>query len=116
MKKENIAVDETTVENKMTALVKSSCSKYYTCNVGVNDKFVSMKISSPVVSICKNSEEIIKQLNDSGDLTYHLYLDDGKLYVSKAFEKMSDTPTESIIEVISNMMANLDTALMALTK
>ena len=101
--------------DKMTALVKSSCSRYYTCNVSVNDEYVSMEISSPLPSVDGKSEEIIKQLNDSGDLTYQLHIDGEILYVSKKFKKMSDTSKESIVEIISNMMANLDTALMILT-
>ena len=116
MKNENYTAENNVVKNKMTALVKSACSKYYTCNVGVNDDFVSMKISSPVDSICENSDDIIRQLNESGDLTYHLHLDNNTLYVSKVFEKTSNASKESIVEVISNMLANLDTAMMALTK
>lgn len=116
MKKKINTTKKNVVQNKMTALVESSCSRYYTCNVGVNDDFVSMKISSPINATNSDSEEIIRQLNDSGNLTYRLYLENGILYVSKVFEKMSNASKESIVEIISNMVANLDTAIMALTK
>ena len=116
MENTNAYISDDTTEMLRTK-VESSNNKFYNCSVGMNNKYISIKLSSPI-SECDDNKKKIEELNRTGNLIYRLFIDDNnELSVSAVFdiEKYSGNSTKAILDVITNLIAQLNSALIVIS-
>lgn len=101
------------VHEVLSAKMESSENKFYNCSIGMNDKHVSIKLSSPV-NVSDGCEKKIEDLNRTGCLLYRLSIEQNKELAITAVldvDKYSGNSMKAILDIITNLVAQLNSAL-----